>query len=107
MYQHADKWQQYSWAFFKAICHMLGIGFGRHVPQNLIEMWAATISIMLGATFYALFVGQMATLLLAIDASGRIYNEKVSICTLPVYTRYFILCFTIAPTLPNVRIRHR
>ena len=56
---------------------MLGIGFGRHTPQNLVEMWAATISVMLGATFYALFIGQMATLLLAVDASGRIYTEKV------------------------------
>ncbi|XP_022109179.1 potassium/sodium hyperpolarization-activated cyclic nucleotide-gated channel 2-like [Acanthaster planci] len=84
--QDANKWQQYSWSFFKAICHMLGIGFGRHVPQNLIEMWAATISIMLGATFYALFVGQMATLLLSIDASGRIYNEKIN--QVKEYMRY-------------------
>ena len=58
---------------------MLGIGFGRHTPQNLIEMWAATISITLGASFYAGFVGQMATLLLSIGASGRIYNEKVNL----------------------------
>ncbi|XP_038044922.1 potassium/sodium hyperpolarization-activated cyclic nucleotide-gated channel 4-like [Patiria miniata] len=84
--EHADKWQQYSWSFFKSICHMLGIGFGRHVPQNLIEMWAATISIMLGATFYALFVGQMATLMLSIDASGRIYNEKIN--QVKEYMRY-------------------
>ncbi|XP_071803112.1 potassium/sodium hyperpolarization-activated cyclic nucleotide-gated channel 4-like [Asterias amurensis] len=84
--ENADKWDQYSWAFFTAISHMLGIGFGRHTPQNLIEMWAATISITLGASFYAGFVGQMATLLLSIGASGRIYNEKIN--QVKEYMRY-------------------
>ncbi|XP_072028417.1 LOW QUALITY PROTEIN: potassium/sodium hyperpolarization-activated cyclic nucleotide-gated channel 2-like [Amphiura filiformis] len=76
--QNADKWTQYSWSFFKAICHMLSIGFGRFPPMNVTEMWTTTISMMLGATFYALFIGHMSTLLLSIDASGRMYNEKIN-----------------------------
>ncbi|XP_022080164.1 potassium/sodium hyperpolarization-activated cyclic nucleotide-gated channel 2-like isoform X1 [Acanthaster planci] len=84
--ENASKWEQYSWSFFKAICHMLSIGFGQHPPQNLTEMWCATLSMMLGATFYALFIGHMSTLLLSIDASGRIYNEKIS--QVKEYMRY-------------------
>ena len=57
---------------------MLSIGFGRFPPMNMTEMWMTTFSMMLGATFYALFIGTMSTLLLAVDASGRLYNERVS-----------------------------
>ena len=56
---------------------MLCIGFGRWPPQNVTEVWLTVISMMVGATFYALFIGNMSTLLLSIDSSGRIYNEKV------------------------------
>ncbi|XP_033639838.1 potassium/sodium hyperpolarization-activated cyclic nucleotide-gated channel 3-like [Asterias rubens] len=84
--ENASKWEQYSWSFFKAICHMLSIGFGQHPPHNLTEMWCATLSMMLGATFYALFIGHMSTLLLSIDASGRIYNEKIN--QVKEYMRY-------------------
>ncbi|XP_038077371.1 potassium/sodium hyperpolarization-activated cyclic nucleotide-gated channel 3-like [Patiria miniata] len=84
--ENASKWEQYSWSFFKAICHMLSIGFGQHPPHNLTEMWCATLSMMIGATFYALFIGNMSTLLLSIDASGRIYNEKI--CQVKEYMRY-------------------
>lgn len=56
---------------------MLCIGFGRWPPQNTTEVWLTIISMMTGATFYALFIGNMSTLLLSIDSSGRLYNEKV------------------------------
>lgn len=56
---------------------MLCIGFGRWPPQNVTEAWLTILSMMLGATFYALFIGNMSTLLLSIDSSGRLYNEKV------------------------------
>jgi len=56
---------------------MLCIGFGRWPPQNITEAWLTIISMMVGATFYALFIGNMSTLLLSIDTSGRLYNEKV------------------------------
>ena len=76
--QDAPVGEQYSWSLFKAISHMLCIGFGRWPPQNTTEVWLTIISMMVGATFYALFIGNMSTLLLSIDSSGRIYNEKVS-----------------------------
>ena len=75
--QDASVMEKYSWALFKAISHMLCIGFGRWPPQNVTEAWLTIVSMMIGATFYALFIGNMSTLLLSIDSSGRLYNEKV------------------------------
>jgi hyperpolarization activated cyclic nucleotide-gated potassium channel 2 len=60
---------------------MLCIGFGRWPPQNTTEVWLTIISMMTGATFYALFIGNMSTLLLSIDSSGRLYSEKVCVAT--------------------------
>lgn len=76
--QNATVGEQYSWSLFKAISHMLCIGFGRWPPQNITETWLTIVSMMVGATFYALFIGNMSTLLLSIDSSGRLYNEKVN-----------------------------
>ncbi|XP_033111122.1 potassium/sodium hyperpolarization-activated cyclic nucleotide-gated channel 2-like [Anneissia japonica] len=76
--ENGTKWEQYSWSFFKAICHMLGIGFGRFPPANITEMWMTVVSVCFGATFYALFIGHMSSLLLSIDAAGRLYNERIN-----------------------------
>ena len=81
--QNATVAEKYSWSLFKAISHMLCIGFGRWPPQNVTEVWLTIVSMMTGATFYALFIGNMSTLLLSIDSSGRLYSEKV----------YNLICF--------------
>jgi hyperpolarization activated cyclic nucleotide-gated potassium channel 2 len=57
---------------------MLGIGFGRFPPQNVAEVWLTMISMIMGATFYALFIGNISTLVLSTDSSGRLYDEKVN-----------------------------
>ncbi|PIK50004.1 hyperpolarization-gated and cyclic nucleotide regulated channel [Apostichopus japonicus] len=84
--KNASKWEQYSWSFFKSMCHMLSIGYGRFPPANLSDLWTTTFSIVLGASFYALFIGNMSTLLLSVDASGRLYNEKIN--QVKEYMRY-------------------
>jgi hypothetical protein len=54
-------------------------------------------SMMVGATFYALFIGHMSSLLVNMDAPGRVYNEKVRLRLMKwsrdheltcIYTRY-------------------
>ena len=67
---------------------MLCIGFGRWPPQNITEAWLTIVSMMVGATFYALFIGNMSTLLLSIDSSGRLYNEKVHNYTVAVWHNF-------------------
>ena len=74
---------------------MLSIGYGRYPPSTLPEAWITIISMMTGATCYALFVGHAAALIQSFDASKRKYREMVGFPEIdefyPRY-RYSILC---------------
>lgn len=80
--QEAFWLEQYSWALFKAMSHMLCIGYGRFPPQSLTDMWLTMLSMISGATCYALFLGHATNLIQSLDSSRRQYRERVS---------YFIL----------------
>ncbi|KAK8383316.1 hypothetical protein O3P69_011651 [Scylla paramamosain] len=69
--------EQYSWAFFKAMSHMLCIGYGRFPPQNLTDLWLTMISMISGATCYALFIGHATNLIQSLDSSRRQYRERL------------------------------
>ncbi|CAH8550911.1 unnamed protein product [Schistosoma rodhaini] len=74
--ENADWFQQYTWALFKAMSHMLSIGYGRFPPTSIGEAWITIVSMMSGATCYALFVGHAAALIQSFDTSKRLYREK-------------------------------
>uniref|UniRef100_A0A1I8IEK9 Cyclic nucleotide-binding domain-containing protein n=1 Tax=Macrostomum lignano TaxID=282301 RepID=A0A1I8IEK9_9PLAT len=74
--QDAYWFRQYTWALFKAMSHMLSIGYGQHPPTSLSEAWITIVSMMTGATCYALFVGHSAALIQSFDTSKRLYREK-------------------------------
>ncbi|VDL58642.1 unnamed protein product [Hymenolepis diminuta] len=57
--------------------HMLSIGYGRFPPTSISEAWITIVSMMTGATCYALFVGHAAALIQSFDTSKRLYREKV------------------------------
>ncbi|XP_071548493.1 potassium/sodium hyperpolarization-activated cyclic nucleotide-gated channel 3 isoform X17 [Panulirus ornatus] len=69
--------EQYSWALFKAMSHMLCIGYGRFPPQSLTDMWLTMLSMICGATCYALFLGHATNLIQSLDSSRRQYREKL------------------------------
>ena len=75
--QEASWVDQYTWALFKALSHMLCIGYGRWPPQSATDVWLTMISMLTGATCYALFVGHATTLIQSFDTSRRLYREKV------------------------------
>src|SRR6218665_3390665 len=75
--QHCEWTEQYTWALFKALSHMLCIGYGRFPPQSTTDVWLTTVSMLTGATCYALFVGHSTTLIQSFDTSRRLYREKV------------------------------
>ena len=77
--QHAHWLDQYTWALFKALSHMLCIGYGRYPPQSTTDVWLTMVSMLTGATCYALFVGHATTLIQSFDTSKRLYREKASI----------------------------
>ncbi|KAL8566272.1 hypothetical protein ACOMHN_056844 [Nucella lapillus] len=68
--------EQYTWALFKALSHMLCIGYGRFPPQNMTDTWLTILSMLSGATCYALFLAHTTTLIQSFDTSRRLYNEK-------------------------------
>ena len=57
---------------------MLCIGYGRFPPQSLTDMWLTMLSMICGATCYALFLGHATNLIQSLDSSRRQYREKVS-----------------------------
>ncbi|XP_077598972.1 potassium/sodium hyperpolarization-activated cyclic nucleotide-gated channel 2 [Stigmatopora nigra] len=67
---------QYSYSLFMAMSHMLCIGYGAHPPEGLSDVWLTMISMVVGATCYAMFLGHAANLVQSLDASHRQYQEK-------------------------------
>ena len=69
---------QYTWSLFKALSHMLCIGYGRFPPQNPTDVWLTMISMLTGATCYAMFVGHATTLIQSFDTSKRLGSNNPS-----------------------------
>ncbi|XP_056599195.1 potassium/sodium hyperpolarization-activated cyclic nucleotide-gated channel 2-like [Triplophysa dalaica] len=72
-----DTWTElYSFAVFKAMSHMLCIGYGRQAPESLSDIWLTMLSMIVGATCYAVFIGHATALIQSLDSSRRQYQEK-------------------------------
>ncbi|XP_067093442.1 potassium/sodium hyperpolarization-activated cyclic nucleotide-gated channel 2 [Osmerus mordax] len=72
-----DTWGvQYSYALFKAMSHMLCIGYGAQAPEGLTDVWLTMLSMIVGATCYAMFIGHATALIQSLDSSRRQYQEK-------------------------------
>ncbi|XP_024917367.1 potassium/sodium hyperpolarization-activated cyclic nucleotide-gated channel 1 [Cynoglossus semilaevis] len=74
-----DTWGvQYSYALFKAMSHMLCIGYGAQAPEGMTDVWLTMLSMIVGATCYAMFIGHATALIQSLDSSRRQYQEKVT-----------------------------
>uniref|UniRef100_A0A4W3IKM7 Cyclic nucleotide-binding domain-containing protein n=1 Tax=Callorhinchus milii TaxID=7868 RepID=A0A4W3IKM7_CALMI len=72
-----DSWgRQYSYALFKAMSHMLCIGYGQQAPVSMSDVWLTMLSMIVGATCYAMFIGHATALIQSLDSSRRQYQEK-------------------------------
>ncbi|CAF4059627.1 unnamed protein product, partial [Rotaria sp. Silwood2] len=74
--QNAPWTEQYTVALFKALSHMLCIGYGRYPPQSYVDMWLTMLSMIIGAMGYAVTIGHVSALVQSFDTSRRLYNEK-------------------------------
>lgn len=73
-----DSWSElYSFALFKSMSHMLCIGYGRQAPESMTDIWLTMLSMIVGATCYAMFIGHATALIQSLDSSRRQYQEKV------------------------------
>ena len=68
---------QWSWCFFHAMTQLLAISIGVVEPKRPAELWGFFISIMLGATLYAIFVASLTAVFTELGASGREYRQKM------------------------------
>lgn len=95
-----DTWSElYSFAVFKAMSHMLCIGYGRQAPESLSDIWLTMLSMIVGATCYAVFIGHATALIQSLDSSRRQYQEKVrsfiKSSAFPVFSTPLCLLFPI------------
>uniref|UniRef100_A0A4W2D2X4 Cyclic nucleotide-binding domain-containing protein n=1 Tax=Bos indicus x Bos taurus TaxID=30522 RepID=A0A4W2D2X4_BOBOX len=76
-WEENNSWgKQYSYALFKAMSHMLCIGYGRQAPVGMSDVWLTMLSMIVGATCYAMFIGHATALIQSLDSSRRQYQEK-------------------------------
>ena len=69
---------RYAHSMFRAMSHMMSIGYGLTPPTRISDIVVVIFSMALGGTFYALFIGHLSRIILAMDSSGRRYEEKVN-----------------------------
>ena len=50
---------------------------GRFPPQNMTDLWLTMISMIAGATCFALILGHATSIIQSLDSSRRQYREKV------------------------------
>ncbi|XP_065836458.1 potassium/sodium hyperpolarization-activated cyclic nucleotide-gated channel 1-like isoform X3 [Oscarella lobularis] len=74
--QNAPVGTAYTWSLFKSLSHMLCIGYGRFPPMNVSDAWLTIISMMIGASFYALFIGHISSHVLTANSPSRLYQQK-------------------------------
>ena len=55
---------------------MLCIGYGRFPPQSLTDMWLTMLSMISGATCYAMFLGHATNLIQSLDSS-RYSHDRI------------------------------
>jgi len=68
---------KYGWAMFKTFSHMLVIGYGRQMPVLLSEAFVAMMTMITGATFYALLITNAVASRVSSHCSKQAYDEKV------------------------------
>lgn len=56
--------------------HMLCIGYGQQAPVGMPDVWLTMLSMIVGATCYAMFIGHATALIQSLDSSRRQYQEK-------------------------------
>lgn len=105
-FEQNDTWSElYSFAVFKAMSHMLCIGYGRQAPESLSDIWLTMLSMIVGATCYAVFIGHATALIQSLDSSRRQYQEKVRKCLFNALYPLFFLLLQILVDVFDLKIK--
>jgi len=73
--------QQYTWSLFKALSHMLCIGYGSpgSAPLLVGEAWITILSMASGALLFVTLVGIITTLLVQLDALDSAHKTQLAV----------------------------
>jgi len=72
-----DPLLQWSWSFFHAASQLLAISVGIVQPRTPSEIWVYLMSMLMGATLYAVFVATVTAFFADADPSAREFRSKV------------------------------
>lgn len=76
LHLHAtSNFERWSWSLFRSVSQMLCVGYGAVIPADICDLTSTFISMVTGAIFYTVFVGQFTALLQTWDASRRAFKE--------------------------------
>ena len=75
---------------FNAFSQMLSIGYGQFNPEIASDMFLTMIGMIIGATCYALLLGNIASLIQNLDFSTRLRMEQVDPNTKDGSLRQFV-----------------
>ncbi len=64
-----------SFIFSSVLIHKACLGYGRDVPRESEDILCTIFSIMVGATFFALFIGNLSSILINVDVAQKKYAE--------------------------------
>ncbi|KAL5266808.1 hypothetical protein ACHWQZ_G004005 [Mnemiopsis leidyi] len=68
---------QYIWAVFRSLSHMITIGYGKDPPQDTVEAMMIIPSMLIGAFFYMMIVSQMTKTISMFRMGDIRYTEKL------------------------------
>nr|XP_014344895.1 PREDICTED: potassium/sodium hyperpolarization-activated cyclic nucleotide-gated channel 2-like isoform X2 [Latimeria chalumnae] len=69
--------EQYSFSVFRALSHMLCIGYGAdNLPSDTLEIWAVIISVLSGAMMYTIMLANVAALITNANPAVKAYRDK-------------------------------
>ncbi|XP_003742439.1 potassium/sodium hyperpolarization-activated cyclic nucleotide-gated channel 1 [Galendromus occidentalis] len=75
--EEASWFDQYIWAMFNAFSQMLSIGYGQFNPEIASDMFLTMFGMIIGATCYALLLGNIASLIQNLDFSTRLRMQQM------------------------------
>ncbi|KAI8830049.1 hypothetical protein BJ741DRAFT_363648 [Chytriomyces cf. hyalinus JEL632] len=70
----ATLFETYIWTYYKAVGNMFPTSFN---PWSAAEQIASLIYIVLAAVVYAIFLGAISSTVMAMNPSGRLFDQKV------------------------------
>uniref|UniRef100_H3B1M5 Cyclic nucleotide-binding domain-containing protein n=1 Tax=Latimeria chalumnae TaxID=7897 RepID=H3B1M5_LATCH len=71
--------EQYSFSVFRALSHMLCIGYGAdNLPSDTLEIWAVIISVLSGAMMYTIMLANVAALITNANPAVKAYRDKLN-----------------------------